>query len=161
MVIYKMFTSKPSITKDRRNPSSIPTLFIGESEEDSLLWIVSHKPEYEIISTHTRTISMMFRVGTKSCVIETHYDQINPGFCIQYRINNEYDSREIYLFEQEIFLEYLKKYFLTPDEYEQWTTKLEKDIEVSKILKKHHESGTCAGPDKCRYCIHERRDYEV
>jgi len=86
MVIYKMFTLKPSITEDLPNPSSIPKLFIGESAEVSLSWIASHKPEWKIVSTHTRSISIMFRVGTKSCRIETDYGQINPGFCIQYHI---------------------------------------------------------------------------
>ena len=67
-------------------------------------------------------------------------------------LDNEYDSRENYLFEQEIFLEYLKKYFLTPDEYKQWETTLKKDIEIAEKLKRNHNSGTCSGPDKCLYC---------
>ena len=159
MVINKMFTLKlsHSITEEELpEPSSIPKP-LGPSME----WVKLHKPVCETICTHTRSIRIMFRVENTSCIIETYYDQTKPGFIIEHYIDNKFDSHEIHLFEKEIFLEYLKKYFLTADEYKQWETKLAKDIDVSKKLKKHHDSGTCVGPDRCRYCIHEQRDFEV
>jgi hypothetical protein len=74
---------------------------------------------------------------------------------IFYHINNELDSHKIHLFEKEKFFQYLKEYFLTPSEYEQWMKQLEKDIKKSKRLKQLHDSGTCAGRDRCRYCIRD------
>ena len=70
------------------------------------------------------------------------------------------DSYESHLFEKQIFFQYLKEYFLTPAEYEQWMEQYSKDVEKSKDLKIKHNSGICAGPDKCRYCIHEEREHD-
>ncbi len=73
-------------------------------------------------------------------------------------INNELVLHKSHLFEKEKFFQYLKEYFLTQAEYEQWMKQFAKDIEKSKRLKQLHDSRKCAGPDRCRYCINEQRD---
>jgi hypothetical protein len=58
---------------------------------------------------------------------------------IQYYIDNELDSYKIHLFEKENFFQYMREYFLTPAEHEQWMEQFAKDIEKSKRLKQLHD----------------------
>lgn len=147
-----MSTSNTSLQK----PTCIPKKFT--SVESMFKWIASHEPLCRDIHIKFRMLSIMFRVGPTSFSIQTWYDGTKAGFMIFYHINNKLDSHEIHLFEKEIFFQYLREYFLTPAEYEQWMEQYAKDIEKSKHLKQLHDSGKCVGPKFCRYCIHEQRN---
>jgi hypothetical protein len=103
---------------------------------------------------------MMIRDGPTSFLIQIDECRNKAGFLIQCYINNKLDSYESHLFEKQIFFQYLKEYFLTPAEYEQWMEQYSKDVEKAKHMKIKHNSGICAGPDKCRYCIHEEREHD-
>ena len=127
--------------------------------EDMFRWIASQKPSPRDIWTEFRTIFNVFRVGPTCCSIQTLYDGTKAGFLILCHINNELVLHKTHLFEKEKFFQYLKEYFLTPAEYEQWMKQFVKDIEKSKRLKQLHDSRKCAGRDRCRYCIHEQRDF--
>ncbi len=148
-----MSTSNTSLQKTTYIPKKFRTV------EDMLKWIASHEPLCRDIHIKFRMLSITFSDGPTNCSIQICDDGAKSGFMIQYYINNELDSHEIHLFEKKIFFQYLKEYFLTPAEYEQWMEQYAKDIEKSKLLKQLHDSGKCVGPQKfCRYCIHEQRD---
>lgn len=150
-----MSTSNTSL----QEPTCIPTKFT--SANAMLSWIASHKPSYRNIYINFRILSIAFCVGPTSCSIQIYDEGAKSGFLIQCYINNTLDSYESHLFEKEIFFQYLKEYFLTPAEYEQWMEQYSKDIEKSKRQKQLHDSGKCAGPDKCVYCIHEERKHDL
>jgi hypothetical protein len=139
-------------------PTCIPKKFT--SMEDRLGWIASHKSSCRDIDIQFRILSIVFCVEPTSCSIQIDECGNKAGFLIQCYIHNKLDSYESHLFEKQIFFQYLKEYFLTPDEYEQWMDQYSKDIKKSKDLKIKHNSGICAGPDKCRYCIHEEREHD-
>jgi len=136
--------------KPLQKPTCIPMKFT--SVEDMFKWFASHKPSRKDIYIESRTFIITFSGGPTRCSIQPWYDGNEAGFLIYYYINNELDSQKIHLFEKEKFFQYLKEYFLTPAEYEQWMKQLEKDIGKSKRLKQLHDSGTCAGANRCRYC---------
>ena len=123
--------------------------------ENMFRLIASQKLSPEHIWPEFRTIFIVFRVGPISCSIQTWYDGNKSGFLILCHVKNELVLQKTHLFEKEKFFQYLKEYFLTPAEYDEWMKQLEKDIEKSKRLKTKHDSGTCAGPDRCRYCIRD------
>ena len=121
-------------------------------------WFASNKPSRRDIYIKSRILSITFCVGPTCCSIQTWYDGNEAGFMILCHINNELVLHKSHLFEKEKFFQYLKEYFLTQAEYEQWMKQFAKDIEKSKRLKQLHDSRKCAGPDRCRYCINEQRD---
>jgi len=148
-----MSTSNTSLQK----PTCIPKKFT--SVESMFKWIASHEPLCRDIHIKFRMLSITFRDGPTSCSIQTCDEGAKSGFWIEYHINNKLVSHKIHLFEKQIFFQYLREYFLTPAEYEQWMEKFAKDIEKSKLLKQLHDSGECVGPQKfCRYCIQKQRD---
>jgi hypothetical protein len=157
-----MSTSNPALSNPPlSNSLSIPKeLFMGSIiNEDCFEWIASHKPSRRDIYSQFTTFLITFSVGPTWCSIQPWYDGNEAGFLIYYCIKNELYSHKIHLFEKEKFFQYLKEYFLTPAEYDQWMKQLEKDIEKSKLLKQLHDSRTCAGRDKCcPYCIREQRE---
>ena len=132
-----------------------------ESVYDMFKWIASHKHSYRNIYIQFRILSIAFCVGPTSFSIQICDEGAKSGFWIEYHINNKMDSHKIHLFEKEKFFQYLKEYFLTPAEYEQWMEQYSKDLEKSKRLKQSHDLGKCAGPDKyCLYCIREEREHD-
>jgi hypothetical protein len=145
-----------SIPKTLQEPTCIPMNFT--SVEDILKWIASHEPLWRNFYPTFRILSIAFCVGPTSCSIQICDEGAKSGFVIHYYINKKLVSYKSHLFEKQIFFQYLREYFLTPSEYEQWMKQLEKDIKKSKHLKQLHDSGTCAGRDRCRYCIQEQRD---
>ena len=158
-----MSTSNPPLSNPPLSKlESIPTglLMMSTIDEDLFNWIASHEPSRRDIYIEFRIIIITFCVGPTCCSIQTWYDGHEAGFMILCHINNEMNSHKIHLFEKEKFFQYLKEYFLTPAEYDQWMIQFAKDIEKSKRLKQLHDSGKCAGPDKCRYCIHEEREHD-
>ena len=151
-----MPTSNTSLQK----PTCIPKIFT--SVEDMFKWIASHEPLCRNIYIQFRILSIAFCVGPTICSIQICDEGAKSGFLIQCYTNKKLDSYESHLFEKQIFFQYLKEYFLTPSEYEQWMEQYSKDVEKSKHLKQLHDLGKCAGPDKyCRYCIHEERKHDL
>ena len=149
-----MSTSNKSLSPNLHCPNEFTSM------EYMLLLIASHKPLWRDLYMKFRILSMMIRVGPTSFSIQIDECGNKAGFLIQCYINNKLDSYESHLFEKQIFFQYLKEYFLTPAEYEQWMEQYSKDLEKSKHLKIKHNSGICAGPNKCRYCIHEEREHD-
>ena len=177
-----MSTSNPALSKLESIPME---LFMGGIiNEDFFKWIASHEPSSSCkdIYIDFRIFTITFCVGPTGCSIQPLYDGNEAGFLISYYMNNETNSHKIHLFEKEKFFQYLKEYFLTPAEYDQWMKQYAEDIEKSKRLKqlhdsrtcvgrnkccpycireqREHDSRTCAGPDKCRYCIDEQREHD-
>jgi hypothetical protein len=142
-------------TLSQQSPSIFDILMNDANVKEIFKWIASQKLSPEHIWPEFRTIFIVFRVGPTCCSIQTLYDGNKAGFLILCHVNNELVLQKTHLFEKQIFFQYLKEYFLTPAEYEQWMEQLEKDIKKSKRLKQLHDSGTCAGRDRCRYCIRD------
>jgi hypothetical protein len=153
-----MSTSNPALSE-----LGIPLeLLMNDANVEELFkWFASHEPSRKEIYIKFRILSIKFRVGPTGCSIQPWYDGNEAGFLIYYHINNEMNSHKIHLFEKEKFFQYLKEYFLTPAEYDQWMKQYAEDIEKSKRLKIKHDLRKCTGPDKCLYCIHEERKHDL